>query len=1467
MADIKQKIVLEQITDVSSTLEGIKKVQEALKKLTLPPEIQDSFDKIFQKAEKQAEKANTALASGFKNKGDVKKYSDAMDQIVGSYDELIRKINTLNRTKKINLSIDDTSLKTVLDELKTLNEQWKKSNNELNSVQKRTGQTMEKAASNHKGGAAAWNDAVKAFKNGEIEGAEKALRKLNTEVQKAETRAQKNGTKLSDDWVQYKEDVETMTNALNEFKNAESNEATVRDNLNKKQQEADAIYARGSNELNDMASALRTAGQNAGDFARQTSEAAKESQQLNSELEHFKSKAAYFFGIANGINLLKRAIRSAYNTVKDLDAVMTETAVVTNFDVGDMWAQLPEYTQRANELGVSIHSAYEAATIFYQQGLKTNEVMAVSNETLKMARIAGLDAATASDRMTNALRGFNMEMDKMSAQRVNDVYSKLAAITASNTDEISTAMTKVASLAHNANMEFETTAAFLAQIIESTRESAETAGTALKTVVARFSEVKKLYSKGELLGTDEEGEEIDVNRVSTALRSAGINLNEYLTGAKGLDDIFIELAEKWDSLDIVQQRYIATMAAGSRQQSRFIALMSDYKRTIELVDAANNANGASQEQYGKTLDSLETKLARLKNAWNEFALGLANSDMIKGAIDLLTNLITAINKLINLVSGKNSGAKMIASFFTAFTAFKIGQKAIGKSGALTGFFDKLVGGSEVMASHSAAKIARGFYNELADNIIKFDAEGGIPGKIKGAAGGFFGGVQKYFNPSAFLTSKLDKSLSSEAAWGQLQGVLSQETFSLDQLNAALENSGQTIRVTAEQAREMGYTLDENNNIINNNTTNMKAFSAAAIVAGGALVALGGYLEKMDGPAKNWGFVIKGLGAGLLTFGTIMSVYLPLQAQLMAKGITGAIVSIPIIGWVAAIISALVALGTVIYKFAKDQSLENRLEKVSTDLKNATEAANDTKEAYEKLGEAWDNLSDKYDVIENATKGTQEWKDAVREVNDAVLELANTYENIKIERDEDGILHITNQEQIDEQERNKVSAADAAARVTKIRSLGLEQEKLYKELRDRLSDDIIAEELERGGDLKGIGDKTIDEIKEIGKKYEYNISDSDARALQEYGRKYRNNQELVNSQKEGMGATVISNAGVPKNLQGYANTLVSDQYLDALVEKYRTEIGDTYSEKDIKNKYAEKQGYSNYADFAANNSNAKDISTEQMKDYLVAANALEEASKQLTTFTNNISGLTDTQKALFEGRNGSNLTQDQLNYLKNNTDIEAFYEKLGGDNVYGEDGIKAFTDWFNEALSSASANFSLENFSEKFVGTLDADLTKNLSSGTYKNFVDNLWSVYSTSGTEGVQEVQKSISQMSKKVDTKKMDSFIKSISSVNWASADSIKTLDDLAKEYGLSEDAVRSLEEQLINFNNAARQIDLEKTASLFGIAKKIGTGAQGRNFSEEDYKLLTENGVDKDKFVYNIETENMIILVKTYKKLEMQF
>ena len=427
-------------------------------------------------------------------------------------------------------------------------------------------------------------------------------------------------------------------------------------------------------ELRRAASGTEEPVRKVGEAANDTAEEFREMDRATRDMENLKDSILDFFSIGNTIQIFKNAVKNAIDTVKELDAVMTETAVVTDFSIGDMWEKLPEYTEEANKLGTSISSLYQATTLYYQQGLQSNEAMGVGVETMKMARIANMDAADATTAMTAALRGFNMEINETSATRVNDVYSELAAITAADTSQIATAMGKTASIAASANMEFETTAALLAQIIETTQEAPETAGTAMKTIIARFTEVKKLFDEGMLTGKDEEGEEININKIDEALKKVGISLKDFLKGEKGIDDIFLELASKWDTLDLATQRYIATTAAGSRQQSRFLAMMSNYDRTMELVNAANDSAGASQEQFNKTLDSLEAKLQELQNAWQQFTMGLANSDAIKWVVDVLTDILNVANQLTDFGS---SGAGGFMTFLTRVLTIAMGLKSGG----------------------------------------------------------------------------------------------------------------------------------------------------------------------------------------------------------------------------------------------------------------------------------------------------------------------------------------------------------------------------------------------------------------------------------------------------------------------------------------------------------------------------------------------------------------------------------------------------------------------------------------------------------------------------------------------------------------------------------------------------------------------------------------------------------------------
>jgi len=137
--------------------------------------------------------------------------------------------------------------------------------------------------------------------------------------------------------------------------------------------------------------------------------------------------------------------------------------------------------------------------------------MNLTSETLKMAQISGLNYATATDYMTNALRSFKMEMED--ASRVTDVYAVLAASSASSVEELATAMSKTASSAEAVGATFEQTSTMMAVMIEATREAPENIGSALKSIISRYGELKEDPTKL----VDSEGEELSLNKVDKAL--------------------------------------------------------------------------------------------------------------------------------------------------------------------------------------------------------------------------------------------------------------------------------------------------------------------------------------------------------------------------------------------------------------------------------------------------------------------------------------------------------------------------------------------------------------------------------------------------------------------------------------------------------------------------------------------------------------------------------------------------------------------------------------------------------------------------------------------------------------------------------------------------------------------------------------------------------------------------------------
>lgn len=1082
--------------DISQIKSSINQIQSTFSKIKLDDNLSKSFKETFNELENQISKFNSKMERGFQTKGDV----TGLEKNAKTINSLLKQLdNNLSEIKKINLDENIKISSKTLNALKTLDTQIgdvQKSINELNAsklqqVVDALGQLKTKGAKT------AGRDILEAFNSNDIKKAIQLTDELIATQQRYESQVKKSGKSTTN----IKANLTALEDLKKVFNNLTEESKKFNDSIDQlNTQKTQLLSSEVTNLKTDFEQAANSAEQLGTAIRQQANasvDAANSQRILNNELDEVKGNLTNFFSLANGIDLFRDAVRSAIDTIKELDATMTEAATVTDFSVADMWDRLPSYSEEASALGAKINDLYAATTLYLQQGLNANEAQAVGIETMKMSRIASMDAAAGTDLMTAALRGFNMELNEVSAQRVNDVYSELAAVTAADTEEIGTAMSKTASIAANANMEFEVTAAFLSQIIETTREAPETAGTAMKTIIARFTEVKELFDQGLLEGTDSEGQEISINKIDTALQTVGISLKDFLTGARGLDDILLELASKWDSLDLATQRYIATTAAGSRQQSRFLAMMGDYDRTMQLVDAAYNSTGASQEQFEKTLDSLESKLNQLKNAWDLFTMGIANNQLIKGAIDLLTDFINGINNLADSL-GPVGGA--ITRVIAAFLGFQVVKNVLQNvfSGLVNTFSTSAL---EKKAARAGMTVAERFNEKLERGFSKTTFDGAIEAKIK------MDNINEASNQLKQLVKNADNGIVSLEQFGDRVNYIfssikgdsaaiqtlgnSLKTDLLNQLKSfnntadpafkqlkqtieslanasSLDEIKQKIQQINQEVAQLNKTSGANLNLkidsksvktINKDFSDLTTKTAQAA---SGISDFGSLLSHFGGAVGKVGLQITGLGSIFMdlvgVIGTVKGLFdgLAASSAVTLASITSLLG--PIIA-VAAALAAVAAIGFASWYFSEGETLKRQLKEAQELTEATASAAEDAQAAYDEVISAFDSYHTARDALNDLTEGTYEWKEALLEVNSQVLDLIAKYPELAqyVTRGENGNLEISEEgeNQLIERQQRSVAATTTANLSAQVSEKQAQQDQTYYDLQQLINKNSYA----------------------------------------------------------------------------------------------------------------------------------------------------------------------------------------------------------------------------------------------------------------------------------------------------------------------------------------------------------------------------------------------------------------------------
>jgi len=390
----------------------------------------------------------------------------------------------------------------------------------------------------------------------------------------------------------------------------------------------------------------------------------------------------FSYGVA--FSLLRRIYRETLRTIRDLDKALTEMAIVTTMSREQAFGLADTMANLARQTGFTTTEIAKLSTVFFRQGRALSEVIELTTVAAQAARISGISAAESANFLTSAINAFGLAADQ--ALAVSDRFAAIAASSASSYEELAVGLSKFAAQANVAGVSIDFAMGLLAKGIETTREAPETIGTALKTVIARMRELTDLGK------TFEDG--MDISRVETALRQVGVALRDEQGQFRNLELVLTELGGKFETLNTNQQASVAVALAGTRQQSRLIAIMQDFDRTLELVDIAQESAGATMAQHTQFMKGMEAASIGLQTAYQKFITTITESEFIIGVVRALGSAIEAIANGFERIGfvGQTSMIILTALFVvmkTGKTIMQIMTKLTGKQITLDTIKNKL----------------------------------------------------------------------------------------------------------------------------------------------------------------------------------------------------------------------------------------------------------------------------------------------------------------------------------------------------------------------------------------------------------------------------------------------------------------------------------------------------------------------------------------------------------------------------------------------------------------------------------------------------------------------------------------------------------------------------------------------------------------------------------------------------------
>ena len=468
---------------------------------------------------------------------------------------------------------------------------------------------------------------------------------------------------------------------------------------------------------------------------------------------------------SSAIRTVTAEVSKAFNYVKNLDSSLNKIQIVTGHSADYMKDFAKYANSAAKELSASTLEYTNAALIYYQQGLSDQEVKARTETTIKMAKVTGESASKISQDMTAIWNNFSNGVDNL--ERYADVITALGATTASSSSEIAKGVEKFAGISKTIGLSYDYATSALATVTAQTRQSADSVGTAFKTLFSRLESIN-------LGDTLEDG--VTLNKYSEALLKVGVNILDVNGQLKSMDTILDDLGNQWNNLTQAQQVALAQTVGGVRNYTSLITLMDNWDQFQTNLVTAQLSTGTLTQQADIYAKSWEAAKQRVTTSMQTIYSSVISSDFMKGLNNVTSYILDQVGAVSQALgsSGTFSAIHMIANSL---------------------YGDKFISGINNLENNLLGSTAAGsaFQQQQQQYLLQSIAEeGGFTNKEL---------LAEYRTSLIEATTKQSNVYAEE-----VRKIQKDSTLSTEQKNTQINASQATLTAFAEQSKDALNTL-------------------------------------------------------------------------------------------------------------------------------------------------------------------------------------------------------------------------------------------------------------------------------------------------------------------------------------------------------------------------------------------------------------------------------------------------------------------------------------------------------------------------------------------------------------------------------------------------------------------------------------------------------------------------------------